>query len=72
MRGVSDITVESSAVIPECSLTDGTVPQVSSVGSRLWDPCPLVYGVAATLQTATEMKEQCLFFLWCKFPKEKN
>lgn len=62
IRGERDIAVETSAVSPECNLTDGTVLQVSSIGSRLWDTCLLVYGVAASVQTATKLKEQGLFF----------
>lgn len=71
LRGQWDF--ESSAVSPECHLTDGTVLQVSSIGARLWDTCPLVYGVAATDQTAAEMKETCSFFFsGASFQRRRN
>lgn len=73
-RRERDTAVQSSAAIPKCRirLTDGAALQVSGVGLRLWDMCPLVDRVAATVQTAAEMKEQRFFFSGTGFLRRRN
>lgn len=73
-RRERDTAVQSSAAIPKCRirLTDGAALQVSGVGLRLWDMCPLVYRVTATVRTAAEMKEQHFFFSGAGFLRRRN